>query len=110
MHQRRKSSAPTPPPPADHLRPETAADFLDDTFAGIGPKQSRNLLQSLGLSRYEIPIDSRITKWLNAFGFPFHLTADGLADRHYFAVVSKGIRILCTAADVLRVCSTPLCS
>lgn len=77
------------------------ADYLDDTFAGIGPKQSRNLLQSLGLSRYEIPIDSRITKWLNAFGFPFHLTADGLADRHYFAVVSKGIQSLCAAAGVL---------
>ena len=35
-----------------------AADYFADHFAGFGPKQSRNLLQSLGLARYEVPIDS----------------------------------------------------
>lgn len=76
------------------------ADFLADSFSGLGPKQSRNLLQALALTRYEIPIDSRITKWLNEFGFPFKLTAEGLADRHYFGVVSQGIQSLCKAAGV----------
>jgi hypothetical protein len=50
-----------------HSSPETekcAAEFINYKFKGFGPKQSRNLLQGLGLSRYEIPIDSRITKWL----------------------------------------------
>ena len=56
-----------------------AAAFIDDNFKGLGPKQSRNLLQGLGLSRFEIPIDSRITKWLNAIGFPVKLTANALA-------------------------------
>ncbi len=46
----------------------TAARFISQNLRGFGPKQSRNLLQKLGISRYEIPIDSRITKWLNANG------------------------------------------
>jgi len=61
--------------------PETerqAVRFIDDHFQGFGPKQSRNLLQGLKLSRFEIPIDSRITKWLNDFGFPVKLTASAL--------------------------------
>jgi hypothetical protein len=31
------------------------ADFIDDSLVGFGPKQARNLLQWLGLTRYEIP-------------------------------------------------------
>ena len=40
------------------------ARYLAKYLSGIGPKQSRNVLQSLGLTRYEIPIDSRVIKWL----------------------------------------------
>lgn len=78
-----------------------AADFIDDNFMGFGPKQSRNLLQSLGLSKYEIPIDSRITKWLNDFGFPVTLTATGLSDRNYYGFVSDGLQHLCKEAKVM---------
>jgi hypothetical protein len=77
-----------------------AADFVDDQFFGFGPKQSRNLLQSLGLSRYEIPIDSRIVKWLNDFGFPLTLSAPALADRHYYGFVMDGFQRLCEACEV----------
>jgi hypothetical protein len=77
------------------------ANFLDDRFVGLGPKQSRNLLQGLGLTRYEVPIDSRITKWLNEFGFPIHLSAAGLADREYYRLVSQGLQALCGAAGVM---------
>jgi hypothetical protein len=77
------------------------ADFVDDQFFGFGPKQSRNLLQSLGLSRYEIPIDSRIIKWLNDFGFPLRLSAPALADRHYYAFVMDGFQRLCEACAVM---------
>ncbi|MDO9324010.1 MAG: hypothetical protein Q7T80_03535 [Methanoregula sp.] len=45
-------------------------------FKGIGPKQSRNYLQLLGLTRYEIPIDSRFVNWIIANQFPLYL--DGL--------------------------------
>ena len=78
-----------------------AAAFIDDSFKGFGPKQSRNLLQGLGMSRYEIPIDSRITKWLNAFGFPVRLTANALQDRNYYAFVSDGFQQLCKECDIM---------
>lgn len=83
--------------------PETerhAAKFVDENFRGFGPKQSRNLLQGLGLSRFEIPIDSRITKWLNDFGFPVTLTASALADRNYFEFVSDGFQRLSEACGI----------
>lgn len=76
------------------------ANWLATQFRGLGPKQSRNLLQCLGLTRYEIPIDSRITKWLNNTGFPVTLTAKGLSDPHYYAFVSDGIREISRAAGV----------
>ena len=70
------------------------ADYLDNWLKGFGPKQSRNFLQSLGLTRYEIPIDSRITKWLNNFGFPVTLTSGSLGNTGYYHFVSDGIQIL----------------
>ena len=76
------------------------ADYLAGTFRGVGPKQSRNLVQSVGLSLYEIPIDSRITKWLNEFGFPVHLTGGALGEKAYYEFVSEGIQALCRACDV----------
>jgi hypothetical protein len=76
------------------------ADYIDDTFKGFGPKQSRNLLQALALTRYEIPIDSRMTKWLNENGFPFRVSASALADRDYYRLVSAGIQCLCKNAGV----------
>ena len=87
-------------PLAPQQKEMQAAEFLDDKFMGLGPKQSRNLLQGLGLTRYEVPIDSRLTKWLNEFGFPLHLSATGLADRDYYRLVSQGIQELCAAADI----------
>ena len=67
---------------------------------GIGPKQSRNLLQSLGLTRYEIPLDSRIIKWLHGIGFPLHLSGNALADRHYYNFVLDGFQRLCSECDI----------
>jgi hypothetical protein len=78
-----------------------AADFIDDNLVGFGPKQSRNLLQWLGLTRFEVPIDSRITRWLTEFGFPMQLNAACLADRDYYEFVSDGINELCKACDIL---------
>jgi thermostable 8-oxoguanine DNA glycosylase len=78
-----------------------AADFLDKNLRGFGPKQSRNLLQWLGLSRYEIPIDSRLTKWLNGFGFPVKLNAFCLADPIYYNFVSDGFQRLCEVCDIV---------
>jgi N-glycosylase/DNA lyase len=77
------------------------ATYIDRTFGGFGPKQSRNLLQELGLTRYEIPIDSRVTDWLNKFDFPVRLSATALADDGYYNFVSDGIQELCRRCDVM---------
>lgn len=75
-----------------------AADFLNHTMKGLGPKQARNLLQALGLTQHEIPIDSRVAKWLNDSGFPVPLSAKALADRDYYCFVLDGLQRLCDAA------------
>lgn len=66
------------------------------SFKGIGPKQSRNMIQHLGLSRYEIPLDSRIVKRLKELGFPVPLSSKALADEEYYCFVEDVLRdILC---------------
>lgn len=76
------------------------ADKLDDELDGIGPKQARNFLQALGLTKYEIPIDSRITHWLNKFGFPVSLSSSQLAEIGYYHFVLDGVQELCEKAEV----------
>lgn len=78
----------------------TLADELDDAFKGFGPKQARNFLQTMGLTKFEIPIDSRITDWLNTFGFPVRLTSAALQDKGYYHFVSDGIQNLCNRANI----------
>ena len=72
-----------------------SAEFITDNLKGFGPKQARNLLQSLGLTRFEIPVDSRIIKWLNEFGFPIKLSAAGLTDKSYYNFILDGVQLLC---------------
>lgn len=76
------------------------ADQVDDKLKGFGPKQSRNILQAMGLTRYEVPIDSRITNWLNKFGFPVKLNSTALSDKHYYHFVLDGFQYLCEKADL----------
>jgi hypothetical protein len=76
------------------------ANYIDDTFQGFGPKQSRNVLQELGLTRYEIPIDSRVTNWLNdELKFPFTVTAKALSDKHYYRLILDAVCKLCAECD-----------
>jgi thermostable 8-oxoguanine DNA glycosylase len=77
-----------------------SAEIIIDNLKGFGPKQSRNLLQSLGLTKFEIPIDSRITKWLTAFGFPMKLSATALSDKNYYNFVLDGFQKICEACDI----------
>lgn len=77
-----------------------SAEYIDDHLKGFGPKQARNLLQSLGLIRYEIPVDSRIIKWLNDFGFPIKLSSAGLTDKNYYNFVLDGLQQLCERSNI----------
>ncbi len=76
------------------------ADYLKAKLTGFGPKQSRNFLQALGLTKYEIPIDSRIIHWLNEFGFPIKLSSTLLSEIDYYHFVSDGIQELCEKANI----------
>jgi hypothetical protein len=77
-----------------------AANFLISQYSGLGPKQSRNVLQFLGLTRYEIPLDSRLVKWLNEFGFPVRLSVAGLSDPAYYEFIEDGVQQLCRATGI----------
>ncbi len=79
---------------------QSLADTIQRQVNGFGPKQSRNFLQILGVTKYEIPLDSRIADWLNKNNFPIHLTAGGLSDPHYYQFISDGIQQLCEKAKI----------
>jgi thermostable 8-oxoguanine DNA glycosylase len=76
------------------------AKFIMDNLKGFGPKQSRNLLQNLGILKYEIPIDSRIVRWLNNFGFPVKLSATALSDENYYNFIMDGFQQLCRESEI----------
>lgn len=78
-----------------------AAKLINKNLKGFGPKQSRNLWQTLGLFRYETPIDSRITKWLNQNIYSFKLSATALSDPNYYEFVMSGIQKLAEDSGVL---------
>jgi hypothetical protein len=71
-------------------------------FAGFGPKQARNLWQCLGVTQYEIPLDSRVSNWLNALPSSFGIEASKLytSVRYYEAKMTE-IQALCAAAGVM---------
>lgn len=95
------------PKVTDYLIERQVATYLSDEFAGegfhrIGSKQSRNILQILGLTRYEIPLDSRITKWLNVnLDLPYHVSGDGLGNPEYYHFIMDLVQDACTTAEVL---------
>ncbi|MGZ6564443.1 MAG: hypothetical protein ACXVH1_33680 [Solirubrobacteraceae bacterium] len=82
------------------LEREVASEMAD-VLVGVGLKQSRNILQCLGLTRYVIPLDSRITKWLNDYGFPIRLSAGALGDAGYYEFVESCVQAICNQIGVL---------
>lgn len=71
-------------------------------FHRIGPKQSRNLLQVMGLTRYETPLDSRVTMWINEnIDIPYYLTAGGLSDPGFYDFNMDLVQEACREAGIL---------
>jgi hypothetical protein len=79
---------------ASKTNERAVARFLQDRFKGLGPKQSRNLIQWLGLSKYEVPLDSRMVKVLRSLQFPVPLSAQALGDEGYYCFVEDGLQEL----------------
>lgn len=95
------------PTATDHVAERRVSRFLHEGFLGeglhgIGPKQSRNMLQILGLSRYETPLDSRITRWINEnLDLPYRISGGGLSHPEYYAFVMDLVQDVCLEAGVL---------
>lgn len=63
-------------------------DYLrSGAFPGLGQKQARNFLQWIGLSRYEVPLDSRVLKRLQEFGANFVPSSSAMTDEAVYLFV-----------------------
>jgi hypothetical protein len=67
---------------------------------GFGPKQSRNLLQLLGFSRHEVPLDSRFMTWLHDYGFPHQLTDSQLQSSVLYEIIEDAIIEIARQVDI----------
>ncbi|MCE9538497.1 MAG: hypothetical protein K8R85_04660 [Bacteroidetes bacterium] len=76
------------------------ADNIDMIFKGFGSIQSRSFLQALGLTKYEIPINSIMIEWLKNFGFPILFSPIALQDKSFYHFISDGIQLLCERANI----------
>lgn len=77
-----------------------AATKLMTQLDGVGPKQARNLLQSLGLVRYEIPLDSRVAGWLRD-RLGWNIFMESLSRPEYYEELLDRVQASCEAAGVL---------
>jgi len=69
---------------------------------GVGPKQARNIWQCMGITQFEIPIDSRVCKWAQNLQPELPIDMGKLyASVSYYEDVMTRIQILCQAAGTL---------
>lgn len=88
--------------PSSVIQERAIARYVAENFKGVGPKQARNILQALGLTRFEIPIDSRFVSWLkDRIEFPFPVTGQLLSDAGYYEFVLDAIQHICERANVI---------
>lgn len=97
----------TAPRPSDADQERTVCEYLygevgGEGLHGIGSKQSRNLLQMLGLTRYETPLDSRISRWMNdQFDLPYQISGSGLNEPEFYNFHMDLVQAVCERAGEL---------
>lgn len=69
-------------------------------YPGLGQKQARNFIQHLGLSRHEIPLDSRILKKLKEFGSGFVPSGAALTDEAVYLFVQGALQDIANALGI----------
>ena len=79
---------------------KVAAYLQSRKYPGIGPKQSRNFIQWVGLSRYEIPLDSRVLKKLKEMGCTFVPRSTALSDETVYRFVQCGLQQIADELDI----------
>ena len=76
-------------------------DYLrSGKYPGLGPKQSRNFIQSLGLSKYEIPLDSRTLKKMRDMGVNFVPSGGSLSDPIVYIFIQDALQQLASKLDI----------
>lgn len=76
-------------------------DYLTaGSYPGLGQKQSRNFIQWLGLSRYEVPLDSRVLKKLKELGSNFVPSGSSLTDKVVYIFVQDVIQCIAKELNI----------
>lgn len=76
-------------------------DYLrSGQFPGLGQKQSRNFIQWIGLSRYEVPLDSRVLKRLREFGANFVPRGSAMTDEAVYLFVQELVQCIAKELDI----------
>jgi hypothetical protein len=93
-------------PPSTRIAAERKASNVlmgrSGALAGFGPKQARNLWQCLGVTQYEIPLDSRICNWMNALPASVQVVPKHLyTSVPYYEGTMTRIQEICSVAGVL---------
>jgi hypothetical protein len=100
-YQRELLSQRSQEPGSYHYKLEREATHaVQEILKGLGPKQSRNFWQYLGLTRYEIPLDSRVLRWIKV-NLGFYVPSSGLSEEQFYSQVMDVIRELCLEAEIL---------
>jgi hypothetical protein len=68
---------------------------------GVGNKQCRNWLQDARLLRYEVPLDSRVLKFLAPMTSTLPMEQDLLSCEAYYLLIEDAVHALCRQADIL---------
>ena len=77
------------------------AEALELDLYGIGFKQCRNWLQGVGLLRYEIPLDSRVRKFLTPFMSGQRIEGDRLGKATYYHAAEDAVHAVCKEVGLL---------
>lgn len=92
------------PEKAQIFREIQAALAIQPYLTGIGPKQSRNYWQWLGLFQWETPLDSRVLEWIETMPETperVELQQSDLGDESSYRTVMSWIQALCRETEVL---------
>ena len=86
--------------PHEKMDERRAAHIIDYSLKGFGPKQARNLLQCLGLTQHETPLDSRVVQWLKGFGLPAPDSDAALGKADSYDAAMDSFQQIAMAADI----------
>ena len=85
---------------ARHREREVCAEILGLGLKGVGNKQCRNWLQDARLLRYEIPLDSRVLKFLRPMMPGVPLEQELLGHESYYLFIEDAVQELCQRAGI----------